>query len=142
MNANTARSKKYFWYFAIPLIPLLVITILFIANSQPTADKLDSKFVQINSFIEKLAAAYVILMPENLAAGIADFLSSSRNNQILISLLRGFTLLNFLVAAYITFKSIYDTAAVLITLKRKQSATIRIFFPFALFLKNQSKEKQ
>lgn len=141
MASLSARIKKYFWYFAIPLIPLSTFTILLIANKQPVADIIDSTFIQINSLVETFAAAYTKLLPENLAISITDFLLGSRNNQILIQLLRGIIFLNFLVAFYITFKSIYDTTIALINLAKKQPTTIRIFLPFSFFLKNQSKEK-
>lgn len=141
MTSIAAQLKKYSWYFAIPIVPLVVFVALYIGNSQPVAEIIDSTFIQINSFTETFAKAYTKLLPDNLAINLTDFLSRSRTNQTLISLLRGLIVLNLLTATFLTFKSIYDTISALIKIFQKQSATVRLFLPLISLIKNKSKEK-
>lgn len=141
MSSLPAQIKKYFWYFAVPFIPISVFTMLFIANLHPVSDLIDSTFVTINSFTQAFAGAYLNFLPENLSSNTSEFFTKLRFNPILNNLFRAVILTNLLIAVYITLKSLYDSSIALIKIIKNQQSAIRIFFPLTYLIKDKSNEK-
>lgn len=141
MSNLLIQIKKYFWFIAVPVIPITVFTILFIANLQPVAAFIDSTFSNLNTFTQTFAQAYLNFLPENLSSFTSNFFTTLRSNPIIKNLIRAIILTNLLIAIYITLKSLYDSFLAVIKITRNQPAAIRIFLPFTYLIKNQSNEK-